>query len=50
MDICNELILGGGYLDFKEEELLLSLKTDKRFKVEGEGLFGSEISVRRKSR
>lgn len=50
MDICNELILGGNYQDFKEEELLLALKSDKRFKVEDKGLFESEISVRRKSR
>jgi tetratricopeptide (TPR) repeat protein len=50
MDICNELILGGGYQDFQEEELLLALEADNRFKVEGEGLFWSEISVLRKTR
>jgi hypothetical protein len=50
MDICSELILGGNYQDFKEEELLSALKSDKRFKVEDKGLFGSEISVSRKPR
>jgi tetratricopeptide (TPR) repeat protein len=50
MDICNELILGGGYQDFQEEELLLALEADNRFRVEGEGLFWSEISVLRKTR
>jgi len=50
MDIYNELILGGGYQDFQEEELLLALEADNRFKVEGEGLFWSEISVLRKTR
>ena len=49
-DICNDFILRGDYQDFKEEELLSALKSDKRFKVEDKGLFTSEISVRRKSR
>ena len=50
IDICNALVTGKGYQDFKVDELLLALKADIRFKVGGEGLFGSEISVRRKSR
>ena len=50
MDICNSLIIGNGYQHFKEEKLLAALKADKRFKIEGEGFFGSEISVLRKSR
>jgi tetratricopeptide (TPR) repeat protein len=50
MDICIALVIGKGYQGFKEDELLSAFKADKRFMVKGEGLFGSEISVRRKSR
>jgi tetratricopeptide (TPR) repeat protein len=50
MDICIALVIGKVYKDFKEEELLLALKSDNRFNVDDKGLFGSEISVRRKSR
>jgi tetratricopeptide (TPR) repeat protein len=45
VDICHTLILGKGCQAFKGEELLSALRVDKRFKVEGEGLFGSQISV-----
>ena len=50
MDICIALVIGKGYQGFKEDELLSAFKADKRFVVKGEGVFGSEISVRRKSR
>lgn len=46
-EICNDFVLRGSYQDFKEEDLLLALKSDKRFIVKDEGLFGSDISVRR---
>ena len=50
MDICHQVSMGRGYQAFKEEDLLSALQADSRFQVEGEGLFGSEISVRRPSR
>jgi tetratricopeptide (TPR) repeat protein len=50
MDICNALLIGSGYQAFTEEALLAALKADTRFKVEGDGLFGSEVSVLRTSR